>query len=110
MACRGARRHGGDRALAPCRSRRAVMIGRRASAPALLAVMAYLFAGPASIGVAAAAPDTHPYFAADGPLDFAARAARSRSLGAAAAAGGDTARQARHLAMACLFETLGSND
>ena len=78
---------------------------------ALLAVSAGLFGGPAR--AVAPPPDataSHPYFVVDGRLNFAERAARSRSLEGEAATRGDTASEARHAAMACLFETLHTND
>src|SRR5260370_32570516 len=71
----------------------------------MLAASACLFAGPAQ-----AAQGLHPYFVVDGPLDPAERGARSRSLEAEAARSGDTKSEARHAAMACLFETLATND
>lgn len=50
-----------------------------------------------------------PYFDY-GPLDLAQRAARHHALGAAAAAAGDLAGQARHVAMECVSQTLVSFD
>ena len=86
------------------------MINRRAWAIPVLLAAAYLCAGPAPATAADEAHALHPYFIVDGPLNFAERAARSRSLGAEAARSGDTASEARHAAMACLFDTLRTND
>ncbi|MBZ5560619.1 MAG: CHAT domain-containing protein [Acidobacteriia bacterium] len=77
---------------------------------AAVAALTLLFSGASAYAAQDTKRNTHPYFVDDGPYDFAWRVAHSRALAAVAAARGDVASEARHDAMACLFETLITND